>query len=104
MTSEEISLMRITSDYLYNKGLSDPKANELMDLLQLTANAAAAQNHLDGFYINRLKLTNEEMEDVYKQCVFWHKKDRKKIKPALEILFGNQIQKILLNKFTREYT
>jgi len=101
MTQEEIDLMRKVSNYFYDKRLQDSKADEFMNLLNLTANVAIEKNKLDIFKLNLLKLTKEEIENVWEYCLFNDKKNKKKIKPFIYQLFAKEIQTILINKFHR---
>ncbi len=103
MTQEEIDLMKKVSDYFYDKRFPDPKADEFMDLLRLTANAAIARSHLDIFKLGLFKLTEEEIKNVWDYCVSIDKKNKKKIKPPVHQLFAEEIQTILINKFAKEY-
>jgi hypothetical protein len=103
MTSQEIQLMRTVSDYFYNNRRNDPKADELMDLLALTANAAAARNNLDLYSIKLIKMGEEELEDLWKHCIFLDKKNRKKTKPSLQLLFAKEVQNSLINRFFDAY-
>lgn len=102
MTQEEIDLMKKVANYFYDKRLPDSKADEFMNLLNLTANVAIEKNKLYAFKLNLLKLTEEEIENVWEYCLVNDKKNKKKIKPFMNQLFAQEIQTILINKFAAE--